>query len=327
LRIAETLRAQFSAADEVNARWLRASLDGNRQEAYLAIKEGLERVPSAGQRYQLGWEAIKMNYPHEAVEVYSALDPNHPELRGWTAYWDRYARALHMIGDHGRELEVVRRGREMYPEQASFLFNELRALAALGRIEEIRGILEGVYETDPDPADAVSAAALELAVHGNGAKAQALWDELLEWADAFYPDAATNRATRATYAEVLYRAGRYEEAFRIYEAILADDPTSVTYRGYVGVTAARIGDTGIAYEMSQELESLAPPGPLNPGLSGRTFWRARIASVLGEKDEAVRLIYLAHEQGANYGPGLHRNPDLIPLHDYPPFIELLRPKG
>jgi hypothetical protein len=63
-------------------------------------------------------------------------------------------------------------------------------------------------------------------------------------------------------------------------------------------------------------------------LFGRpTYWRACIAALLGEKERAVALLKEAFSQGRRYGVSLHRDIDLEPLWDYPPFKDLLRPKG
>jgi len=62
-------------------------------------------------------------------------------------------------------------------------------------------------------------------------------------------------------------------------------------------------------------------------LGNHLWWQARIASLLGEKERAVGLLREAFSQGLTYGVYLHREIDLEPLWDYPPFKELLRPKG
>ena len=59
---------------------------------------------------------------------------------------------------------------------------------------------------------------------------------------------------------------------------------------------------------------------------GNTFWRARIAVLLGEKEQALVLLRDALGQGTAYG-SLYLNMDLEPLSDYPPFQELIKPKG
>jgi len=57
-----------------------------------------------------------------------------------------------------------------------------------------------------------------------------------------------------------------------------------------------------------------------------TYWRACIAAQLNEKERAVALLQESFNQGRPYGLFLHRDIDLEPLWDYPPFKEILRPK-
>jgi hypothetical protein len=57
------------------------------------------------------------------------------------------------------------------------------------------------------------------------------------------------------------------------------------------------------------------------------LWRARIASLLGDEAAAVALLREALAQGREYGPGLHAELDFQPLWDFPPYQELMRPKG
>ena len=56
-----------------------------------------------------------------------------------------------------------------------------------------------------------------------------------------------------------------------------------------------------------------------------TYWGARIASLLGEKERAVMMLREALSQGRWYTQ-LHADMDLEPLRDYPPFQELVKPK-
>jgi hypothetical protein len=87
--------------------------------------------------------------------------------------------------------------------------------------------------------------------------------------------------------------------------------------------AARWGDRDEALRVSEELGKLD-----RPFLFGRhLYWQARIISLLGDKEQAVSLLKEAFSQGSSYGVYLNQNIDLEPLWDYPPFKELLRPKG
>jgi hypothetical protein len=99
----------------------------------------------------------------------------------------------------------------------------------------------------------------------------------------------------------------------------ADD---VNRLGFAGALAARRGDAAAAREADGALAALR-----RPYLAGRhTYWRARIAALLGERERAVALLREALREGQMY-PALHGNADLVPLRDVPAFRELMRPKG
>ncbi len=55
--------------------------------------------------------------------------------------------------------------------------------------------------------------------------------------------------------------------------------------------------------------------------------RTCIAAVLGDRDEAVSLLQRAFAEGYRYGIAVHREIDFESLRGYPPFSELLKPKG
>ncbi len=49
------------------------------------------------------------------------------------------------------------------------------------------------------------------------------------------------------------------------------------------------------------------------------LWRGRIAAILGNRREAVRLLEEAHREGQCFELWLHRDIDLESLRGYPPF--------
>jgi hypothetical protein len=55
--------------------------------------------------------------------------------------------------------------------------------------------------------------------------------------------------------------------------------------------------------------------------------RAEIAALLGDREQAVTLLYQSFDQGQPYGTDLHLDIDFESLHHYAPFQELIRPKG
>jgi hypothetical protein len=57
-----------------------------------------------------------------------------------------------------------------------------------------------------------------------------------------------------------------------------------------------------------------------------TYWRARIAALLGDKEAAVNLLRQATKEGNTYS-SIHPTEDFESLADYPPYIQLMKPKG
>ncbi len=171
------------------------------------------------------------------------------------------------------------------------------------------------------------AAAAELRAHGYTAEARAPLDRSLAWHEARPPDEAATGDHRYGYALSLYQSERWDEAEALFRELSAEFPTSVTYRGYLGVIAARHGDVEAANEIDEQLAAVDRPYLL--GLN--TYWRARIAAVLGDRESAVRLLREAIAAGSPYFRGsqfwLHSVIDFESLSDYPPYQELVRPKG
>lgn len=87
----------------------------------------------------LGIEAPRSNRPREAIEILTQLDElTAPEL---FFTWDALLEAAHLVGQHAQELSEARRARAKYPDRL-LLRNELRALAALGRVADVDGGVE-----------------------------------------------------------------------------------------------------------------------------------------------------------------------------------------
>jgi hypothetical protein len=99
------------------------------------------------------------------------------------------------------------------------------------------------------------------------------------------------------------------------------DPIDVA--GALGVIAARTGDHDEAWQIFNEFPNPGPP--FDP--ASRFYWRACIASFLGEKVVAVELLKEGYANGLPHTLEFHVDVDLEPLWDYPPFQELIAPKG
>ncbi len=141
--------------------------------------------------------------------------------------------------------------------------------------------------------------------------------------DWFQTQPPERELVRSGLAHALYLLERWEDAQTLYDGLAGEFPENVSYLGSIGRIAARLGDRDHALRVSEELASLDVP--YMRGTNTRE--RARIFAILEDEAEAVRLLRQALGEGVQYGVWFHRDIDFESLHDYPPFQELLRPKG
>src|SRR3989475_237528 len=133
-------------------------------------------------------------------------------------------------------------------------------------------------------------------------------------------------ARRFERAQAYYAAG-YADSARAIAAVLARaHPMHEQYAGLLGVLAAQRGDRAEAARLDRLLITLERP----LGRGQALYWRACIAALLGERDPAVDLLARALDAGYVYQVRFldaHVEPSFVALRGYPPFRELLRPKG
>jgi hypothetical protein len=109
----------------------------------------------------------------------------------------------------------------------------------------------------------------------------------------------------------------------MFAKLALERPDNLVYKRYLGTFAARLGDRAEAVRVSQAFERMT--GRYLRG--NHTYSRAVIAALLGERDEAVALLGRAFAEGHQCAVTEHHDMDLEPLWDYPPFQELMKPKG
>ncbi|UCF41558.1 MAG: protein kinase [Gemmatimonadota bacterium] len=316
----EPYRGRASNWEQQMLDWFRATLRGDNREA-------LRIVRAVDDNYLVGLYATRVNRPQEAIAALEKMDPTRGRMKQWVPYWNVLTAARHMLGDHRRELRDAQRGRELYPDRRAAFRYEARALAALGRVDEAETLFDELLRLPPDPswghAYEAAMAGLEFRAHGYPEAAREALQLALDRLRAHSPDEALRRSHQYNVGWTLYWSERWEEAREIFLQLVAEDSTSVDYLGSLGVVHARLGDAVEASRISDELEALD-----QPYLRGvNTVWRAEIAAILGNSDGAVDVLRRAFSEGYGYGIGLHRDIDFEALHDYPPFQELMRPKG
>ena len=326
IRSVDSTRARLAPLDRgLLDVWI-AQIRGDNAAGYAAAHEMLTAAPrSELALFVAGLSAIEVNRPNEAAALLRQIPVERSGV-SWDLYGTSLPDALHLAGRFEEELAEARRRRAREPAWMRAIQDEARALIASGRISEADRVMTEAaslpVQAGLGAGQAMYVTALELQVHGHPAEARALFRRAAGWARARPMTESMTDATRSLLARSLYQIGDWAGADSIFRALSAAHPQSARYLGWVGLTAAQRGDTAAVRPLSAALASLDVPY-----LHGaNTLARARIAAVLGRRDEAVRLVRQARAEGAQVEE-LHLDLEFLSLRGYPPFDDLTRPAG
>ncbi len=295
--------------------WQLAGLRGDRIAA-------LEAARARG-GIDVGVEALKANRPQEAVAALTSA----PDLFEWYFHVLALIEAYHGLGDYLRELEVAQRGRSLYPEGMMILDSEVRALAALGRFDEVKQRLEESLLLPPEEGmqavHVMMNAAEELRAHGFPAASFEAADRAIRWHMSRPAEEVGSWGHRFSLARAYYLRERWDDAAALFERLALEAPSSGDAQVYLGVLAARRGDRKAALEVEKKLSGFDAPG-----MFGRhVYWQARIAAQLGDRERAVALLREAYARGHPFSVLLHRDMDLEPLRGDPAYEQFMEAKG
>src|SRR5207244_3008620 len=109
----------------------------DRPQGLRASRAMASLAPASETLYLVAEDARALNRPREAVDALVALGPDRGFTRGWWVYWDELTTALHLLGDHRAELKQALEGARRFPDNPQVLMTQVRALAALGRADEV----------------------------------------------------------------------------------------------------------------------------------------------------------------------------------------------
>jgi hypothetical protein len=317
-------RERLTAYEAYSVDEVAAQCRGAWEAAYRAAKRKEVLAPrSELARYGVAVAALAVGRPTETVRLLDAVDSERGErsaLRSRFDYYLTHTRALHLVGNYRRELDVARRMRQLFPDLDDALAIEMRALVALGRVDEIRPLVERAVTMAS--VSTLEWTAEELRVHGHITEARAVATELADWIRGRPSQEAQTVVMRSALARALYAADRWDDARALVDTLVGRYPESVGLLGLRGRIAARLGDRETAQATANALLAAAhSPRETN------ALTRAKIAALLGQRDVAIRLLRDAVAQGEMQALRMKEDPDLLGLRDYPPFETLVRPVG
>jgi len=320
-------RSRLSPAEQLGCDYFGALLSGDRGAAFRLLRRVSELVPDSEVLAQLGRAAVLFNHPRYAAEVLERLDPEVGWIPSWTPYWRRLTEAYHMLGDHRRECESAQRGRRQHPESIATLLYEARAYAALGDIDATRRIADEAVSLASDPfatvGDVLFTAARELRAHGNPAAGATHLARAIDWQRDHCSADRNSASARMSLARMLYDAGQWEDASATLVTLQRERPDDVDVLGCLGCISAREGNESAARGALSTLRRKT--GRFHFGK--HLLWSARIASVIGDSDDAQSLLRGAFARGCSYDIDLHTDVDLSLMSRHEWFREILRAKG
>jgi hypothetical protein len=311
----------MSSADRDHLDWVLANIRGDLESTHRLAQAQAARDSTWVSLWLTSTHALLLNRPRETIRILGGLKPP----PGWTPYWNALGNAHHMLGEFDEELRLGESGNAAYPGRIVAV--ELRALGAKGDISRLRTMIDSIERTSTDtittPADHMLSAALELRAHGHESDADDMLTRARQWITARQAELSKRRGLRRTAANVFFASRQFDSAQTRYAALAAEDSFDIMARGRVGSSAALRGDTATANRIATGLSSIKRAYTFGEP----AYWGAAIASALGDKETAVRLLTEALARGDRKMPEIHRLEEFQALRGYVPFEAILRPKG
>ncbi len=299
-----------------------AQCEGDWERAYRQARAVADVRPrSAFLEYSLALQSMQLGRFGEA----KALLDHHTLEMGVAEVGPNYAIVYAQLstvrGDREKGLDVVRWLRARYPGYGPAWAMEVTFLARAGRVEATERLADTMVATPLEPRAAVvnglRRAAASFAACGDTAAAHRLLGGALAALDA----ALSGRAARerSDRAAVLYELGRLDEAKVLWTQVLTSDSGNVDARGYLGLIAAQRHDTAAAAAIDAWLEEARPRYVFT-----RTMYRARIAALLGKREQALDLLGPALDEMNRFlVPGVREYAELASLKNDERFARLM----
>ncbi|MFQ5550822.1 MAG: hypothetical protein ACE5FJ_06255, partial [Gemmatimonadales bacterium] len=327
--IVETQRASLDPAHSYVLDWILNLASGRPAQAYTAIQRAANIVSGPEMTAFVAVTELWLNRPADAFRRLQDLDPTSDLVAEMFYYWDLDTDVLHLLGRHRQELADALRAYELHGDIDLSAIGLVRAWAAVGRADDIDRFIAGAARTGygrlgmVDEGDVLRTAALELRAHGFAETAEEFSDREIAWYTRRVAGGESDENDLYGFARALYMGGEYADAAPLFARLYESNRDSIAYLGYSASTAARLGDRARALELSDSLTTME-----RRFLFGhRQYWQARIAAVLGDREDAIRYLNDAYRAGRLFRINAHTDIDLRELRGYLAYEELMRPRG
>ena len=274
---------------------------------------------------------FKLGRPTEMLEHHRhlVLRPRQLSHEGYARMLRREIDAFHLLRDFKSELQATERALTLFPADNKLLGKRLRALAALGRIEELFQEAEMVFarpEESGDPTYTLLPALLTLRAEGRRDTSVELANLIHDWLENLSGRQARKYSNQADDWFTLYLAERWPEASAALSKLKMAYPDTwgqVAYLAWDGLMAARLGERERALTILNRLHERDKKS--RPGY--RDYREcAEIAALLGLEERATGYLQQAFAAGLAHDVFLHESPELECLRDNPTYRRLMAVK-
>ena len=325
--------AQLTPYSVEVAHWARATAGGDGEGVEQAVEAICRWQPS--NRYWRTQRVLVMfraNKPRAILKEFAGVTPGSPGEKVW-AVWSSRALAYFLLQDWPNMETAAKRLRAVDPQNDAGLEAVAYVAIRRGDIAEAMRMLDA-YDSVKDKGNSTFNLYISVlaAMRQAGQAEKPEFAALVRRAEAWFASRpkkeSESKETRTAHCEMLYLAGRYAEARQRAEKLAAEFPDDVRIRSYVATAAIRLGDTTTANATWEWLRALDPKYRFGYPL----FAQAKIATLLGQPDDALRLLreafgqYTVEMKDFSW-QGLLVSPDFDPLRSDPRFKEFIAPKG
>ncbi len=319
-------RSELSPLDQaVVGMWLAATSIPRQWDRWI---DGLRRAASLWpDRYATNLVQT-LNYagrPREALDVAKTVDPSKGFLRGWATHFQTLVTSHLLLGDYKGALRTAEEGETRFPGQTLTVCYHAIALGVLGKVHEADSILNFVVAgTRPIPTfteqgchDRYTSYVASLRPGPEGRNLVQSQVKYLESSAGLLPNGKVNRGAIWYWVTLL---GDTVRSLAMADSLAREQPGNRFGPLRIAIAHAFAGRRAEA--VKAEDAGLAIPTPSRDN-GGTEFWRAVIATGLGDKEKAVRLLRDSMRLGVNATDIYLWGPVFSSLHGYPPFEALI----
>ena len=320
--LARRMSALSNSLSPLHRAWLEYRLrllSGDRAGALQTVRRLAALSPGTKAGYNYAVEAYENGYYEEAIAALRTLDTENGPMRLWAPYWDLLGSSHHLLDNFAAEERDGGDARKRFPGRLFAVLSTVRALAAMGKIDQLQRVLTTSTSLPGDPygtsvGSLIVEGAREVAAHHGLEAARPYFERARDWYRSEEPANVVMRGY------LLYVLGDQQGARRLLEPVATSDSANPYALGVLGAVYAVQGERELATTLALRLAA-----NLRPYQFGE--WRiaeARIRGAMGDREATLALLSRALREGIAHDHWMHTMPEFDIVKSDPRFIQMTK---